>query len=286
MQKPTIVVTGANGQLGCCIKDIATANDHFDFIFLSKDDLSIEDEEAVNGFFQKTKPEFCINCAAYTAVDAAETDVERAFAINGDAVGILAKACKNYGTRFIHISTDYVFKGDNHFPYNENTSPDPINVYGASKAKGEELALAQNRETIIIRTSWVYSEHGKNFVKTMLRLVKERESINVVNDQTGSPTYAPDLAQAIVHIITKGAAKPGIYHYCNAGTITWFRFAGEIKNLSGSNCKVNPIPSSAYPTPAKRPSYSILNTTAITHAYGIEMKPWKESLEICIQRLA
>ncbi|MGN6438422.1 MAG: dTDP-4-dehydrorhamnose reductase [Agriterribacter sp.] len=285
MQKPIIVVTGANGQLGQCIQDIATSNNNFDFIFLSKSDLSIEDEVAVNEFFKKTTPAFCVNCAAYTAVDLAETDKERAFAVNAYAVGVLAKICGSYGTRFIHISTDYVFKGDSPIPYKENAPTAPINVYGASKAKGEELAMAQNAGAIVIRTSWVYSEHGKNFVKTMLKHMQERESINVVNDQTGSPTYAPDLAKAILQIIHAGATKPGIYHYCNAGTITWFEFAQEIKELSGSHCQVNPIPSSSYSTPAKRPAYSILDTTAITQAYGIEMRPWKESLKTCIKRL-
>lgn len=288
MAKPKILVTGANGQLGMSLRKLADGHPAFDFVFVSKDELPIHRFELVANYFDIVKPAYCINTAAYTAVDKAETDKGTAFEVNGDAVGVLASVCRKYGTRFIHISTDYVFDGNSPEPYQENAPTNPINVYGISKLRGEALSLLHNPDTLIIRTAWVYCEHGNNFVKTMLRLMKERPAINVVSDQVGAPTYAIDLAGAILAIIDREATDgwmPGIYHYSNAGRISWFDFAVAIRDLSGSACVVNPIPASQYPTPAKRPSFSLLDTHKIQATYGLKIPDWKESLQRCLQHL-
>jgi dTDP-4-dehydrorhamnose reductase len=239
----------------------------------------------VRNCFEAYHPAFCINAAAYTAVDKAETESDLAKLVNGEAVGVLAEVARSFGTKFIHISTDYVFNGNSSTPYKETDPVDPMNVYGKSKLDGEQRCMKQDPDAIILRTSWVYSYHGNNFVKTMLRLMKERSEINVVADQIGSPTYAADLAQAILQIIASGKWLPGIYHYANEGKISWYDFALAIREMSGSTCKVQPIPSAAYPTPARRPSYSLLNTEKIREAYGLSIPFWKESLEECMRRL-
>lgn len=285
MQKPRIIVTGANGQLGKEIRVLSSKYPAFDFTFLSRLDLPINDFEKVQDFFQDLKPSFCINCAAYTAVDKAETEKEMAFLINGESVGVLAAACSKFHCKLIHISTDYVFDGNSSWPLKEDHATNPISVYGASKLKGEELALKENKQTVIIRTSWVYSEFGNNFVKTMIRLMNEKESINVVSDQIGSPTYAADLANAIMHIISSEKFTPGIYHYSNEGRTSWYDFAIAIKEMTGSHCKVNAIPTSQYPTPAKRPSYSLLDKTKISSVYPVLIKQWRESLTECLRRI-
>lgn len=283
-EKRTILVTGANGQLGNEMKIISAQYPGFDFLFVTKDDLSIDDEVALKKYFADHKIHFCVNCAAYTAVDKAETEPGKALLINGTAVGNLAKVCKEHRTQFIHISTDYVFDGTATAPYSEDHPVAPVNAYGATKLKGEELAFQNNPGSIIIRTSWVYSSFGNNFVKTMLRLMKEKEQLNVVSDQQGCPTYAADLAAAIMLIITseKAAGNPGIYNYSNAGIINWYQFAVAIKELSGSSCLVNPIPSAGFPTPAKRPSYSVMDTTKIKHAFEMDIPFWKDSLQKCM----
>ncbi|NOT51614.1 MAG: dTDP-4-dehydrorhamnose reductase [Chitinophagaceae bacterium] len=283
--KPVILVTGSNGQLGKELKKIASSLLQFEFIFLSKEDLPIHHFEMVRHYFTTYKPQYLINCAAYTAVDRAEQEKDRAFQINGEAVGVLAAVCNEQQCKFIHISTDYVFDGTATVPYKEDSLTNPQSVYGASKLEGEKQAMQFNAETIIIRTSWVYSEFGKNFVKTMQRLMSEKEEINVVNDQFGSPTYAADLAEIILQIISSQKWKPGIYHFCNEGIITWYEFALAIKELTGSNCKVNPIPTSQYPAPAKRPSRSVLDTAKIQNVFAIEMKDWKESLKVCLSAI-
>jgi dTDP-4-dehydrorhamnose reductase len=246
----------------------------------------VNDENAINAFFVKHAISHCINCAAYTAVDKAETEPEEAFNINAEAVKKLAEACQSHKAIFIHISTDYVFNGEGSSPYTETDPTSPVSVYGSSKLKGEALAMEYCEETIIIRTSWVYSRYGKNFVKTMMRLMAEKESIGVVCDQFGAPTYAADLAEAILQIISK-FEKPasGIYHYSNLGLISWFDFARAIKEISKSNCTVNPIETAAYPTPAKRPHYSVLDTTKFRETFGISIPGWKESLEKCMALL-
>ncbi len=214
------------------------------------------------------------------------SEKDKAFQVNTEAVGVLAAVCKEQHTKFIHISTDYVFDGTSSTPYKENDKVNPQGVYGVSKAQGEVEAVKYNPDSIIIRTAWVYSAFGKNFVKTMLKLMQEREDLKVVNDQTGSPTYAADLAEAILQIINAGKWQAGIYHYTNEGIITWYDFALAIKELSGSNCKVLPIPSNQYPTPAKRPVYSVLDKAKIVSTYQLQIKPWKDSLQECIKRLA
>lgn len=283
--KKRILVTGANGQLGQELQRISAAFPDYEFTFLTREKLSIENDAQVKEAFKKIQPAFCINCAAYTAVDKAETDKDAAYNINAKAVGHLAIASKQNGARFIHVSTDYVFDGNATQPYKVNAPVNPQGVYGTTKLEGERIALSSNPESIIIRTSWVYSEFGKNFVKTMMRLMKEKESLNVVNDQSGSPTYAFDLAEAILEIISSGKWKSGIYHYSNTGIITWYDFAVAIRDLIHSNCKVNPIPTSGYPTPAKRPAYSAMDTSLIADTFDIKLKPWKERLSACIDRL-
>ncbi len=285
MSNKTILVTGANGQLGREMQVAAKNFPNYNFLFVSKDELPIDNFDAVQHFFDNHSIGVCVNCAAYTAVDRAETEKEKAFSINGDAVENLAKLCKKNDALFIHISTDYVFDGAATSPYKEDEAVKPIGVYGASKLKGEQLALQNNPASIIIRTSWVYSSFGNNFVKTMLRLMKERESINVVDDQKGCPTYAADLAAAIMDIISGENLTPGIYNFSNHGIITWHQFAVAIKELSGSKCIVNPIPTSQYPTPAKRPAYSVLDTTKIRQTFNVVIPDWKESLKKCLSLL-
>jgi dTDP-4-dehydrorhamnose reductase len=283
-----ILVTGANGQLGNEMQVIAKNFPAYHFLFETKETLSIDNSESVKAYFNDHQVDVCVNCAAYTAVDKAETETGKAFAVNGEATGILAAACKEKNALFIHISTDYVFDGTATNPYREDHPVNPVNAYGASKLEGEQLALQYNPASIIIRTSWVYSSFGNNFVKTMLRLMKDKESINVVSDQQGCPTYAADLAKAIMEIIEhSGTAEnaSGVFNFSNKGMINWHQFAIAIKDLSGSTCIVNPIPSSAYPTPAKRPQYSVLDTTKIEQTFNIEIPEWRDSLKTCLQLL-
>lgn len=281
-----IIVTGSNGQLGSELKELASHYPEIDFVFFNRNELSIADKAALQTVFELYQPNYFINCAAYTAVDKAEEEKELATQINGTAVGEIAKLCEQNNCRLIHISTDYVFDGLAREPLNESDKVSPVNAYGESKLLGEQLGLQNNPGAIVIRTSWVYSSYGKNFVKTMLRLMKEKESIGVVNDQIGSPTYAADLAQAILQIITWGKWVPGIYNYSNEGIISWFEFAVEIKKLINVSCTVNPIDTAQFPTPAKRPAYSVLDKTKIQATFNIQLKDWKESLQECIRKLS
>ncbi len=284
--RQNILVTGANGQLGKEFGSIIEQYPNYNFILATKEQLPINDEIAVADFFLSKNISYCINCAAYTAVDKAETEKDIAFDINGYAVGALAAICKKHETRLFHFSTDYVFNGKSAVPYKENDSTEPVNTYGASKLLGEQEAQKNNPDVIIIRTSWVYSSFGKNFVKTMLKLMHEKESISVVNDQLGCPTYANDLAKAVMEIICHYENPlPGIYNYCNQGIINWYEFALAIKEISGSACKVNPISTLQYPTPAKRPHYSVLDTEKISTTFNIEILSWKHSLETCISKM-
>ena len=287
--KVTILVTGANGQLANEIRIISAHFPSNHFLFTTKEDLPIENTEAVELFFENNRIDYCINCAAYTAVDKAESEKEKAFLINADGVGILAKICARHKAKLIHISTDYVYDGNLNIPLTEDNAVGPINVYGSSKLKGEEMALNKNPSTLIIRTSWVYSSFGNNFVKTMLRLFKEKEEINVINDQLGSPTYAADLAEVIMKFVEKmkrGNNFCGIVNYCNAGVTTWYDFANEIRILINSNCIINPISTSSYPTPANRPLYSVLDTSKIRKLLQLEIPSWQESLKKCIEILS
>jgi dTDP-4-dehydrorhamnose reductase len=290
MTKQTILVSGGYGQLGFELARLAPSFGAFDFVFTDRDTLDITDAVAVEKAFEKYAPVFFINCAAYTAVDKAETDRELALAINADAVGIIAACCSKFDTKLVHISTDYVFNGKGTSPYLPDDATAPVNYYGESKWQGEQQAMQHCSDSIIIRTSWVYSEHAHNFVKTMLRLMAERPELSVVNDQVGCPTYARDLAAAILHIVNviHTGEKPlqgGRYHYSNTGVISWFDFAVAIKEMSGFSCEVKGIPTTAYPTPAARPAYSVMNTQKIQEVYGVPLVPWQASLEACIQRL-
>jgi dTDP-4-dehydrorhamnose reductase len=327
MQK--IIVTGAGGQLGQELQALAeTLSPDLapgfspDFVFADRTKLAIEDQAQVNAFFKDQRPAFCINCAAYTAVDKAESDKDNAFRINGDAPGYLAAACRDTGARLIHVSTDYVFDGSSATPLREDDPTAPINIYGASKLEGEKQAFRAHPDgVLVIRTSWVYSEFGNNFVKTMMRLMTERPAINVVDDQIGSPTYAADLAAAILRIVAASARGsdpipsrgpdsisppdsipppgsssasgrpatprfvPGIYNYSNEGEISWYEFALAIRELIGSSCAVSPIASANYPTPARRPHYSLLDKSLIKKTYGLTIPDWRSSLVTCIHRL-
>lgn len=282
-----ILVTGANGQLGSEIKDLAPNHPGVQFLFFGRDAFPLNDLVLIKEILQREKPDVLINCGAYTAVDAAETDKENAFLINADAVGLMALICKEISCRFIHVSTDYVFDGTAASPYRVDAAVNPVSVYGASKQKGEELALKNNPDSIIVRTAWVYSSYGKNFVKTMLRLMDSKPEIGVVNDQFGSPTYGADLAEALLTIALSTAPVNGIYQYTNDGVICWHEFAQAIKELHGSFCIVNPIPTSAYPTPAARPAYSVLDTSRIYAAFpALPRHHWLESLKRCLAKLS
>lgn len=288
MNKPLIVVTGMNGQLGWSLQQIAQDYKEYQFLFVDRTILDLSNPETIAPFFKLYQPNYFINCAAYTAVDKAETEQEQALQINAISVGKIAQQCAAINAIFITISTDYVFDGNGVEPYTTQQPTNPINYYGYSKMLGEQLALHNHNKTIVIRTSWVYCEHGNNFVKTMLRLMKERTTINVVNDQKGCPTYAPNLAKAILQIIDelqKGNEHFGIYHFSNAPMITWFEFAQTIKTLSALSCTVNPITTADFPTPAKRPFYSVMDTTKITQDFKVEMINWQDSLLVCLQHL-
>ena len=281
-----ILVTGSNGQLGQELQELSKLFSSYRFHFYNRSELDISDTAQVNKVLVETAPDYCINCAAYTAVDKAESERETAFAINGSGPGNLAAACKQTDTRFIHISTDYVFEGSGSEAYREEDVTGPLGVYGASKLEGEAQAMAANPDVVIIRTSWVYSIYGANFVKTMIRLMGTRPGISVVADQWGSPTWAADLASAIMTIISGPQWVPGIYHYSNEGRINWFQFADAIREYTGSSCTVAPITTEQYPTPAPRPKNSLLSKEKIQQTFGVAIQPWKASLHACLDRLA
>lgn len=288
--QPKILITGANGQLGKELQELAKTTTGYEFKFVTHEEMPVQDVAIVNETIKTVQPNYLINCAAYTAVDKAETEKEQAFLINGEAPGILAKAARENNCRFIHISTDYVFNGEGTTPYKETDATGAASVYGASKLMGEENAMAHDPQAIIIRTSWLYSQFGHNFVKTMLRLMNEKESINVVNDQQGSPTWAAGLAKAILHLIermhNKEAEINGIYHYSDGGITNWHEFASAIKEYTHSPCVVNAITTADYPTPAKRPAWSALNTEKIAKEQQVTILPWKMQLRNCLQQLS
>lgn len=283
-----ILVTGASGQLGSELKDLSEKYSQFNFLFAVRSILNIGVKEDIEIFFEKYKVDYCINCAAYTAVDKAESDTENAFLINSKAVKNLAEICKMHHSKLIHISTDYVYDGSGKQPMKETDPVAPLNVYGKSKLEGEQLALAENPDSIIVRTSWVYSAYGHNFVKTMMRLLVERTSLNVVEDQVGSPTYAADLSGVLMTFITSieaGNKHAGIFNYSNYGITSWFQFAQFIKEVTGSVCEINPVSSEKYQTAATRPSYSVLDTSKIRSQLNIEIPFWKESVTKCIRQI-
>ena len=282
-----ILVIGGNGQLGNCFKKLSSDFDsQFEFNFAGSEDLDITDKSAIDYFFDDYQPDFCINAAAYTAVDLAEKEFEKAFAVNAEAVANIAEACKDSKTILIHISTDYVFDGETNISYAEDNFTNPQGVYGASKLKGEELALENNPKTIIIRTSWLYSEFNKNFVKTMLNLFSVKEELGIVADQFGQPTNANDLAEAVMKIIESDPKTFGVFHFSNYPETTWFEFAKKIAEFSDSNIKLNAITTEEFPTPAKRPKRSTMALDKIEEVYGVESIHWENSLEDCIEILA
>jgi dTDP-4-dehydrorhamnose reductase len=285
MKQPVVLVTGSNGQVGKELQQLAENYPQFRFVFASREDLPLHHFGLAENFFIGIHPQYCINCAAYTAVDKAESEPELAELVNGEAVGHLAALCKKYQTKLMHISTDYVFDGKQERPYVETDPTDPVSIYGRTKLLGEQLCIKEDPDAIIIRTAWVYSEFGNNFVKTMMRLMRDRLELNVVNDQIGAPTYAADLAKAILDIVASKKWIAGIYHYSNEGKISWYDFAEKIREMIKSGCKINPIPTSQYPTPAKRPSFSLLNTSKIRETYGVDVPNWEQSLIKCIERL-
>ncbi|MFV5685808.1 dTDP-4-dehydrorhamnose reductase [Flavobacterium sp. GB2R13] len=277
-----ILVTGANGQLGSELKVLSNNYPQFEWIFADRTQVSLDDLKVLQNQLEVISPNVILNCGAYTAVDKAETEQELVDVINHLAVGIIAQYAKDHSVKLIHISTDYVFDGTSSVALTEEALTKPVNVYGASKRAGELACLKANSDAIIIRTSWVYSRFGNNFVKTMQRLLQERDSIGVVNDQIGSPTYAADLAQALMDIVTAQEWMPGIYNYSNEGEISWYEFVLAIQEISGYICDVSGIPSSAYPRPARRPAYSLLDKSKIKKAYGISVPDYTESLKKCL----
>ncbi len=285
-----ILVTGANGQLGTEIRNESAQFADFQFIFTDINELDITEWKAVDAFFEKEMPDVLINCAAYTAVDVAETDEELAGLLNTKVPAWLGKIGKQRNCRIIHISTDYVFDGTSCIPYTENDLVNPESVYGKTKLNGEIALLKENTAAMIIRTAWLYSPYGNNFAKTMIRLGLERDELRVVFDQIGSPTYAGDLAQAILTIISRTAQqtaawKPGIYHYSNEGVCSWYDFAKAIHEIYGITCHVRPVTTDEYPTPARRPAFSVLNKSKIKRIFDIEIPYWRDSLKTCIEKI-
>jgi len=274
-----ILVTGANGQLGSELAFLSSRYIHYEWIFADRTKITLDDLTLLKNQLEQIKPDIILNCGAYTAVDKAESEKELAFTINHLAVEAIAKFASNKRAKLIHISTDYVFDGSSSIALTEEAETNPVNTYGASKRSGEIACTIEDRNSIIIRTSWVYSKFGNNFVKTMQRLMQEKESINVVNNQIGSPTYAADLAQVIMDIVESLNWIPGIYNYSNEGEISWYEFALSIKELGGYPCTVKGIPSESYPTPAKRPEFSLLDKSKIKKDYGLEVPHYKESLK-------
>ncbi|KRD07477.1 NAD(P)-dependent oxidoreductase [Flavobacterium sp. Root901] len=274
-----ILVTGSNGQLGSELYVLSLQYLHYNWVFADRSKVTLDDVNLLKVQLNEIKPDIILNCAAYTLVDKAETEKEIAFTINHLAVESIAKYAEGNNVKLLHISTDYVFDGSSSTPLNEEAVTNPINIYGESKRAGEIACVKENPNSIVIRTSWVYSKFGNNFVKTMQRLMKEKDQINVVNDQVGSPTYAADLAQVIIDIVESEKWIPGIYNYSNEGEITWYEFALAIKEFGKYNCKVYGIPSSSYPTPAKRPIFSLLSKIKIKKTYNVDIPDYKDSLE-------
>ncbi len=278
-----ILITGGNGQLGNSVKMISAEFPGHTYLFTDIDDLDITSRDDLDTYFEKFKPDFCINCAGYTGVDKAEEEEEKAYLLNAEAVKLLNGVTGKYNCRFIHISTDYVFSGKHYEPYKESHEPDANSVYGKSKLAGEK-EISGSEHAVILRTSWLYSEFGGNFFKTMLGLMEKRDELKVVFDQVGTPTYAADLARAVLKIISaaeKGDFVPGIYHFSNEGVASWYDFSKEIGHLSGSSCKIFPVETSQFSLPAPRPPFSVLNKSRIKEVYKTNIPHWRDSLETC-----
>jgi dTDP-4-dehydrorhamnose reductase len=289
-----ILITGANGQLGYCFRALAVQHPDLSFVFAGSADLDIRNARAVNAFFNQNKGiKWVINCAAYTAVDKAESDAQQAKKVNVQGAKNLAAACLASGAKLVHISTDYVYHNGQNQAFKETDKVSPKSVYARTKLAGERAIQAMlPHSSMIVRTSWVYAAHGHNFVRTMLRLGADRPALNVVFDQIGTPTYAPDLAAALLAIIQKvenkqveASAIAGIWHYSNEGVTSWYDFAQAIFAIQGMACKVSPIETKDYPTPAQRPPFSVLNKAKIKTAFGLVIPHWRESLERCLKEL-
>lgn len=280
-----ILVTGSNGQLGSELRDILESDSRYETYFLDRKQLPLDQTLIIQDILGMYQPDLIIHAAAYTAVDKAESEPAIADAVNHLASEEIAQYCRLHGAKLIAISTDYVFDGNSDIALTEDAPVDPVNTYGLTKLRGEQAILKWHPESIVIRTSWVYSTYGNNFVKTMIRLMTEREEISVIRDQIGSPTYAKDLALAIVDIIEGEVWVGGLYHYSNEGEISWYDFATAIKEIKRLDCKINPIPTTDYPTPAKRPKYSLLDKSKIKRTFKVEVPNWRESLERMITSL-
>ena len=284
-----ILVTGSSGQVGSELKFIAAHYPDYSFAFKSRAELDISDEKAVIRCFETEKPDYCLNCAAYTAVDRAESDEQQAYLINATAVQYLAKSCQKHQTVLLHLSSDYVYHNRLNRPIRETDKPAPKSVYASSKLTGDRLALAHNQHSIIIRCSWIYSSFGHNFLKTMLRLGKERDKLNIVYDQVGVPAYARDIARLLLEMIAvmekENRKYRGVYHYAPSGVTCWYDYAKTIFELAGINCEVRPIPTRDYPTPAARPHYSLLNCEKIVKDFKITIPYWRDSVKACLQLL-
>jgi dTDP-4-dehydrorhamnose reductase len=280
-----VLVTGANGQLGQAIQSISVNYPQIDFVFCTSSDLDITQKERCLEAFTKFNPDFCINAAAYTAVDKAESEPDKAYLINVIGAKNLAEVCKASKTILLHVSTDFVFDGSKQMPYNEEDTPNPTGVYGQTKLDGEKAIQETFDNYFIIRTSWVYSQFGNNFMKTMLRLASERDSLSVVDDQIGTPTNAVDLAKVLVKICTTYNQQLtaynlfGIYNYSNEGQCSWYDFAKKIFEVNNFSINLQPILSESYPTPAKRPAYSVLDKSKIKEVFGVAVDSWEESLK-------
>ena len=288
--KYRILVTGANGQLGNELRELSAKYSDYEYVFTDVAELDITSLSALNDFFQKNgKFDFLINCAAYTAVDAAESNQELAFKLNTTAVDMLVEMAGKYGFFLIQISTDYVFDGEKNRPYDEEDVPIPSSIYGKTKNDAERLILYSDIRAIVIRTAWLYSTYGKNFVKSMIKYGTERDELNVVFDQVGTPTYAADLADAILQILPQLQAMPkpytDLFHYTNEGVCSWYDFTQHILRHENINCRVNPIRSEQYPTPAKRPAFSVLDKSKIKSKFGITIPYWTDSLDEMLKKL-
>lgn len=280
-----ILIIGAGGQLGQCLKTVAERRGITDIVFPAEAEANILNQPGLESLLQKEQPAFVINCAAYTAVDKAEDEVELAKAVNETGAANLALACASNQATLIHVSTDFVFEGNVVKLLSENDEANPINVYGQTKLDGEKAVLALLKEHFILRTSWLYSEYANNFVKTMLKLGAERDELNIIADQVGTPTYAIDLANAIFDIIESGSTQYGVYHYSNEGVTSWFDFAKTIFDISHTSVKANPIPGSAYPTKAIRPAFSVMDKSKIKTTFNMAIPYWRDSLVKCIEKL-
>lgn len=281
-----ILVTGSKGQLGNELKELSDEFPQFEFLYTDLAELDITDASKVDKFFAANKLDAIINCAAYTAVDKAETDETFAYLINATAAGILARSAAKYKALLIHISTDYVFDGTACTPYKEDDNTNPVSAYGRTKFAGEQEVQMHAANALIIRTSWLYSAFGNNFIKTILKYGKERGLLNIVFDQVGTPTYARDLARTILTIIPQAAKNGGIefYHYSNEGVASWYDFAKAIVEISGIVCILNPIGTEDYPLPANRPFYSVLNKSKLKDKFKVEIPYWRDSVKHCLQR--